>query len=160
MSAAIPPILLVEDQSKLAPLVAQLLAKLGFTDTRVAPDAVEALRMVREERFALVVCDLDLQPMTGMQFLQALRSDPDLADLPFIMAETSFDHWDIRQALLLGADGIILKPYEASALKMKILFALGDRGRKRRRQRMERSERENGLPALLAAHAEWSTPAS
>ncbi len=154
MTWVVPPILLVEDQPKLAPLVALLLEKLGFTDTRVATDATEALRMVREERFALVICDLELEPMNGLQFLHALRSDPEVADLPFIMAETWFDPADIRQALLLGADGIMLKPYETALLRSKILFALGDRGRKRRRQRMERSEADGGLPALLAARSE------
>ncbi len=146
-----PAVLVVDDQPKLAALVVQLLTRLGFAETHVAHDPHDALAMMRVTRYVLVIADLDMKPMDGLQLLRAVRTDPAIAKVPFILAEESFHYEDVRQAARLGVDGILVKPYELNLFRTKIKHATGDRSRLQRLDFDEIDARDNYLPNLLAA---------
>lgn len=126
-----PPILVVDDQAKLLRLVVELMTRLGFPDVEGVTDAVEALERMRKRRYALVISDLEMEPMDGLQFLREIRADDALMNTPFILTETSFEFEDINVAHLAGADAFILKPFDIGLLKAKLKQVLNRKPRRR-----------------------------
>ncbi|MBA3343372.1 MAG: response regulator [Gemmatimonadaceae bacterium] len=73
-----------------------------------ALDVLRSDRMPRERR--LVLLDLNMPKMSGIEFLQALRADPDLASTPVVVLTTSNDDQDKIDAYNLNVAGYLLKP--------------------------------------------------
>ncbi|MEH3145906.1 MAG: response regulator [Methylobacterium frigidaeris] len=126
-----PPILIVDDQVKLVRLVTELMSRLGFPDVAGVTDGPQALEQMRARRFGLVISDLEMEPMDGIQLLREIRADDALMNTPFILTETSFSFEDINMAHLAGADAFILKPFDLALLKTKLKQVLNGRPRKR-----------------------------
>ena len=143
-----PPILIVDDQTKLLRLVVELMMRLGFPDVEGATDAVEALEKLRKRRYALVICDLDMEPMDGLQLLREIRADDALMNTPFILTETSFEFEDINVAHLAGADAFILKPFDIGLLKSKLKQVLNRKQRRREAPLQTESTLSQDFPLL------------
>ena len=126
-----PPILIVDDQDKLLKLVILLMNRLGFPDVDGVNDAATALERLRTRKYALVISDLDMEPMDGLAFLREIRADDALMNTPFILTEASFDFEDINLAHQAGADAFILKPFDMSVLKSKLKQVINRKPRKR-----------------------------
>ena len=126
-----PPILIVDDQEKLLRLVVMLLTRIGFPDVEGVTNAPEALERMRARRFALVISDLDMEPMDGLSLLREIRADDNLMNTPFVLTESSFDFEDINLAHQAGADAFILKPFDMTVLKGKLKQVLNRKPRKR-----------------------------
>jgi len=80
----------------------------------VAGNGLEALEMLRGDEMPrerrLILLDLNMPKMNGIEFLQALRSDPELASLPVVVLTTSNDDQDKIDAYNLNVAGYLLKP--------------------------------------------------
>lgn len=126
-----PPILVVDDQEKLLRLVVMLMSRLGFPEVEGVTTGAEALEKLRARRYALVICDLEMEPMDGLALLREIRGEDELMNTPFILTETSFDFEDINLAHQAGADAFILKPFDVAALKNKLKQVLNRKPRKR-----------------------------
>ncbi|MDR7038210.1 MULTISPECIES: response regulator [Methylobacterium] len=126
-----PPILVVDDQEKLLKLVIMLMNRLGFPEVEGVTSGPDALALMRERRFALVISDLDMEPMDGIALLREIRGDDALMNTPFILTESSFDFEDINVAHQAGADAFILKPFDMSVLKSKLKQVLNRKPRRR-----------------------------
>jgi two-component system, chemotaxis family, chemotaxis protein CheY len=119
------PILVVDDSRSMARVASNLLMLIGFNDVDSVYDGVTALSRLREKAYGLVLCDWNMQPMTGHTLLKEIRADPDLRDVPVIMvtAETTRDN--VMAAKEAGANGYIAKPFNGATLKDKIIAVLG-----------------------------------
>lgn len=126
-----PPILIVDDQEKLLRLVVMLMTRIGFPDVEGVTSGPEALERLRARRYALVIADLDMEPMDGIGLLREIRGDDQLMNTPFILTESSFDFEDINVAHQAGADAFILKPFDMAVLKNKLKQVLNRKPRKR-----------------------------
>ncbi|WP_430912938.1 response regulator [Methylobacterium sp. sgz302541] len=126
-----PPILVVDDQEKLLKLVIMLMNRLGFPEVEGVSSAMDALDKLRERRYALVISDLDMEPLDGIALLREIRADEALANTPFILTESSFTFEDITMAHQAGADAFILKPFDMNVLKVKLKQVLNRKPRKR-----------------------------
>ena len=126
-----PPILIVDDQEKLLRLIVMLMNRIGFPDVEGVTDGFQALERMRERKYALVISDLDMEPLDGLGLLREIRADDDLMNTPFILTETSFDFEDINVAHQAGADAFILKPFDMAVLKTKLKQVLNRKPRKR-----------------------------
>jgi EAL domain-containing protein (putative c-di-GMP-specific phosphodiesterase class I) len=105
--------LVVDDEPGLAPAYARLLARAGFT-VATASDGKEAVRAVGEQEFDVVITDIRMPQMTGIEFLRAVRAR-DL-DLPIILMTGAPTLQSAREAVELGAFRYLLKPVEREAL--------------------------------------------
>jgi two-component system, chemotaxis family, chemotaxis protein CheY len=126
-----PPILVVDDQEKLLKLVVMLMNRLGFPEVEGVTNGPEALERLRERKYALVISDLDMEPMDGIGLLREIRGDDALMNTPFILTESSFDFEDINVAHQAGADAFILKPFDMAVLKGKLKQVLNRKPRRR-----------------------------
>ena len=136
-------ILVVDDEPNISRLVSQLLTVKGY-DSRVCTSGAEALAAIAEEEFALVISDINMPGMSGIELLAAVKnSRPGTA---FIMLTAVDDHATAVRSLELGAFGYIIKPFEANELFISVSNSLRRRvlelDRDQYEQRLEREVRE------------------
>jgi DNA-binding response OmpR family regulator len=115
-----PRILVVDDEPKIVRLVRDYLEHAGFT-VIVARDGREALMRVRSERPDLVVLDLGLPGLDGLDVTRALRRD---TALPLIMLTARDSETDRVLGLELGADDYLTKPFSPRELVARVRAVL------------------------------------
>ena len=120
---AIKRILIVEDEADIAQLVKHYLEKEGFR-TNVSKSGIEALTLIKSERPDLLILDLMLPEMDGIEVCKKIRNAPDTALLPIIMLTAKTEESDIIVGLELGADDYVTKPFSPKVLvaRVKTLF--------------------------------------
>jgi CheY-like chemotaxis protein len=121
-------ILVVDDHPHIVRLLRRELEEAGH-EVAVAATGEEALQRVRQEAMDLVVLDVMLPAMTGLDVLRAMKSDPSTASVPVILL-TARDHpSDISDGLQSGADWYMTKPFrqgEVAALVQRFHRAASD----------------------------------
>jgi DNA-binding response OmpR family regulator len=125
-------ILVIEDQKDLSELVQRRLAQEGF-DVIVAMDGVSGLRIAREQHPDLVVLDINMPGLDGLQVCQQLRADPRNAHVPILILSARASAADRVVGLELGADDYLVKPFvprELVARVNAILRRAGDQSAK------------------------------
>jgi len=110
-----PTVLYVEDNEYNRKIVRQLLSRTSYR-LREAADGEAALGMVREERPDLILMDVQLPRMSGLDVTRALRTDPATADVPIIVVTSFALSGDDQRALAAGASAYIAKPYSPREL--------------------------------------------
>jgi two-component system chemotaxis response regulator CheY len=120
------PILIVDDYKTMLRIVRNLLNQLGFNNVDEATDGSVALQKMRDRNFGLVISDWNMEPMTGLQLLKEVRSDIKLKNTPFIMVTAESKTENVVAAKEAGVNNYIVKPFNASTLKQKIVSVIGD----------------------------------
>lgn len=121
-------ILIVEDEPEIAQLVRHYLEKEGF-HASVAKTGLEVQKLVVTEHPDLVILDLMLPEMDGLEVCKALRRKPETALLPIIMLTAKNEESDTVVGLELGADDYVTKPFSPKILlaRAKALLRRVDR---------------------------------
>jgi two-component system phosphate regulon response regulator PhoB len=114
-----PKILVVDDEPEAVELVAFNLKQAGY-DTLTAADGAEALTKARGKSPHLIVLDLMLPEMSGLEVCKTLRRDPATATIPIIMLTAKAAEIDRVLGLELGADDYITKPFSPRELVLRI----------------------------------------
>src|SRR6202522_3244617 len=142
-----PTILIVEDEAKMRRLLELNLGEGGFT-TLSAEDAESALKLLRENAINLVVTDLKLPGMNGLEFLQTIKRQN--ASLP-VLVMTAFGSVETAvEAMKAGASDYVLKPFSLSEMRMVIhkeldVHNLREENRSLREALGKRYEHPNGV---------------
>jgi two-component system alkaline phosphatase synthesis response regulator PhoP len=118
-SAAAKKILVVEDDKDILQLVKLYLENEGFR-TITAANGAEALKLVKAEHPDLLVLDLMLPEIDGLEVCKKLRVAPQTAMLPIIMLTAKSEESDTIVGLELGADDYVGKPFSPKALVARI----------------------------------------
>ncbi|MDQ0317610.1 response regulator [Amorphus orientalis] len=114
------PVLVVDDYKTMIRIIKNLLKQLGFEDVDEAADGQEALGKLKERNYGLVISDWNMEPMTGYELLQHVRSDEALNGIPFIMVTAEAKSENVVAAKKAGVSNYIVKPFNAQTLKGKI----------------------------------------
>ena len=117
-------ILVVDDQKMMLELTRRVLSRLGFENIDEASDGYQALRLLREKKHKLVLSDLHMAAMGGIQLLKAVRADDELKNTPFILMTGSVGVPNVVVAKYAGIDAYLLKPFTQEQLKAKLLEVL------------------------------------
>lgn len=122
-TVALPPIIVADDEEDVLRLFPRFLAKLRLMNPLVlARDGEEVLSyldgVVRSEalRPALVLLDLHMPRKSGLEVLRAIRSDPDLEDLPVVVLTGSSSMEEVQECHALGVASYLVKPVGFAAL--------------------------------------------
>lgn len=118
-----PRILMVDDEKDIVDLVAYNLEKEGY-ETLKALDGEKALQLVRTKTPDLVVLDLMLPGIQGLEVCKRIRKDPETASIPIIMLTAKGAEIDKIVGLELGADDYITKPFSVKELLARIKAVL------------------------------------
>ena len=112
-------ILIVEDEADIAQLVKHYLEKDGFR-VDIAKTGGEALKLIKSEHPDLVILDLMLPEISGIEVCKKVRVAPDTALLPIIMLTAKAEESDLIVGLELGADDYVTKPFSPKALVARV----------------------------------------
>ena len=105
---------------------------------------------MQTKRYGLVISDWNMEPMTGFDLLQKVRSDPRLGETPFIMVTAESKTENVIAAKKAGVNNYIVKPFNAQTLKAKIDAVFVDARRSRRRLRPPRIRTPRASPHQAA----------
>lgn len=118
-------ILVVDDSATMRMLVGMILKRtLGVVSVTEAVDGMDAIRKFQTREFDIVILDIQMPGMDGVQFVDTVRRSFG-SGVPIVMLTTKGDQQDIDSALAAGANGYITKPVNSLLLKQTIenLFA-------------------------------------
>ena len=112
-------ILVAEDDRDIADLIAHYVQRSGWT-AHVAASGDEALASARKQLFDLVILDVMLPGMSGLEVCRALRADATTNAMPIIMVTARAEETDRIIGLDIGADDYIAKPFSPNELVARI----------------------------------------
>jgi two-component system, chemotaxis family, chemotaxis protein CheY len=118
------PVLLVDDQQIMVDLTRRILARLGFEHVDHTGDGHQALAMLRQGNYKLVISDLHMEIMGGIQLLRAVRADDQLKTIRFLLMTGSAGVPNVMIAKQAGADAYLLKPFTPEQLRAKLIEIL------------------------------------
>jgi two-component system cell cycle response regulator DivK len=117
MSSAI--ILHVEDNEDNRQIVRDLFEHMGYTVIE-AVDGEEGVSKAKEHKPHIILMDIQLPKMTGYETTRAIKSDPDLKDIPIIVITSYALSGDDQKAYEAGADDYLAKPYKPKDLLNRV----------------------------------------
>ena len=123
-----PHILIVEDSPTMRSLLSTSLEELDgpIKITQVA-SGFEALRFLPREQYDLIVTDINMPDINGLELVSFVKSNASYRDIPLIIVSTESSERDRDKGLELGADAYLVKPFEPDALR-DLVRELLDRG--------------------------------
>lgn len=101
-------VLSIEDDKFLSSLVAKKLGAAGFEMIH-ATNGEDALKMVKDEKPAIILLDILLPEMSGFEVLEKLKEDPETKDIPVLLFSNLGQREDIDKGIKLGAEKFIVK---------------------------------------------------
>jgi two-component system chemotaxis response regulator CheY len=116
-------ILIVDDSSVMRKIVERSLRQAGLEPLVVyeAGSGTEGLDMLRAKQVDLILSDINMPSMDGLEFLRQLRTKNLAPGVPVVMITTESSMEHVKQAILAGAQGYIRKPFTADQVKDRIL---------------------------------------
>jgi len=113
-------ILIVDDQSTMRTLIRGMLGKMGFVSLDEAEDGDVALNKMKQGTYDLVISDVHMPRMSGLEFLKQARSIEALSRVPFLMVTTESSKSAVLEAIKLKVNGYIVKPFTPETLQEKL----------------------------------------
>jgi two-component system, chemotaxis family, chemotaxis protein CheY len=119
-------VLVVDDNDFMRDLVASMLREIGFREIVHASDGEAALQKVKQENPSLILCDVDMEPMNGLDFVDRLRRTqlPPAKQTPVILLTAHSDAEIVQRAIKLGVNAYIVKPVKRNQLEARIATVL------------------------------------
>ncbi len=127
-------ILLVDDNRTYVSYIALLLRKMGFTKTIIAENGIEVLKLLRLWRPDIVVMDVNMPGLGGIETLRHMKGTAETADIPVVLVSSSPDERMYVETSALGCAGLIKKPFTAETLHGILQESLVPSGSNRREQ--------------------------
>jgi len=114
----LPRILIVEDSPTMRALLASALEELeGTVKITEADSGFEALRLLPRERWDLIVTDVNMPDINGLELVSFARGNAAYRHVPLIIVSTEGSERDRAKGLGLGADAYLVKPFEPADLR-------------------------------------------
>jgi two-component system chemotaxis response regulator CheY len=115
--------LIVDDSSVMRKIVERMLRQAGLAQLVVleAGSGTEALELLRATPVDLILTDINMPSMDGLEFLRQLRAQNLAPGAPVVMITTESSEEHVKQAIQSGAQGYIRKPFTAEQVKERVL---------------------------------------
>lgn len=126
---AAPSVLIVDDEAFMRRVLRQTLTGLGCTQVGDVGSAAEALALLGKSRFDLILSDIYMPGMSGLEFLKLIRTGKTaLARDSRVVALTSFSNTEIlNTSMMLDVNGFMVKPIKADLVKKNMIKALKEK---------------------------------
>ena len=112
--------LVVDDLELMRAVTINQLRGLGCEKIKTARNGAEALAFLRAQKVDAVLADWNMPVMSGLELLRAVRADPKLASLPFLMITAEAERQRIEEVISAGVSGLLVKPYNAGNLRARL----------------------------------------
>ncbi|KAF7764764.1 hypothetical protein PCIT_b0828 [Pseudoalteromonas citrea] len=113
-------ILVVDDMASMRHVMINMLRHVGFDDIDEAVDGYQAMVLLKSRPYDLVISDLNMPKIDGLQLLQAIRQDRILAKTPLLMVTGENEKEKVQQALLAKVSGFVIKPFNMNTLEKQL----------------------------------------
>jgi two-component system, chemotaxis family, chemotaxis protein CheY len=115
-------VLIVDDSAAIRKILHRVLVQAEIPLGKVfeASDGLEALEKLKVEKVGLILSDINMPNMDGIEFLSRLKADDAFKSVPIVMVTTEGSQAKVLQALQLGAVGYVRKPFTAEQIKEKL----------------------------------------
>lgn len=115
-------VLIVDDSAAIRKILHRVLvqAEVPLGKVNEASDGNEALAKMSAEKIGLILCDINMPNMDGIEFLTRIKANEAYKSVPIIMVTTEGSQAKVMQALELGAVGYVKKPFTADQIKEKL----------------------------------------
>jgi len=125
-------VLIVDDSAAIRKILQRVLRQADIPIGKVieAGDGVEALAalknaaLAQEAKVGLILSDINMPNMDGLELLSQLKASPEWKDLPVVMVSTEGSQTKVLEAVGLGASGYVRKPFTADQIKEKLTAIL------------------------------------
>jgi two-component system chemotaxis response regulator CheY len=119
-------VLIVDDSSVMRKIVERSLRQAGLDSLVVyeASNGTEALDLLRAKQVDLILSDINMPSMDGLEFLRQIQAQKLAPDVPVVMITTESSEEHVKQAIQSGARGYIRKPFTAEQVKERVLSLL------------------------------------
>lgn len=119
-------VLIVDDSAAIRKILQRVLrqAEIPLGAVYEAGDGLEALEVLKNQPVGLVLSDINMPNMDGLEFLNRVRAEQTWQKLPFVMVSTEGAHAKVLEAVERGASGYVRKPFTAEQIKEKLLGIL------------------------------------
>ena len=124
MTATTPlDVLIVDDSAAIRKILQRVLRQtdLNLGDIAEAGDGAEAVDILLKRSFGLILSDINMPQMDGLQLLARIKEMDHLRDVPVIMITTEGGQGKVMEAVQLGAKGYVRKPFTAEQIKEKLI---------------------------------------
>jgi two-component system chemotaxis response regulator CheY len=120
-------VLIVDDSAAIRKILVRVLAQtdLPIKQVHEANDGSEALKIVESNDVSLILSDINMPNIDGIELLTQLRNTPKWKQLSVIMITTEGSQAKVMEAVQLGAKGYVRKPFTAEQIKEKVSACLG-----------------------------------
>ena len=115
-------ILVVDDSAAIRKILQRVLRQTDIAIGTIfeAGDGVEALESLKTNKVSLVLSDINMPKMDGLQLLGTIKNSPDWQQIPVVMITTEGGEAKVGEAVRLGAAGYVRKPFTADQIKEKL----------------------------------------
>ena len=115
-------VLIVDDSAAIRKILQRVLrqADVPIGEVYEAGDGLEALAALKKQRVGLILSDINMPNMDGIQFLTQVRAMPEWQNVPIVMITTEGSQNKVMEAVQLGASGYVRKPFTAEQIKEKL----------------------------------------
>jgi|SRR5579871_451223 len=115
-------VLIVDDSAAIRKILQRVLrqAEIPMGAVFEAGDGAEALEVLKSQTVGLILSDINMPNMDGLQLLANLKANESWKKLPVIMVSTEGSHAKVLEAVELGAAGYVRKPFTADQIKEKL----------------------------------------
>jgi len=119
-------VLVVDDSAAIRKILTRVLRQTGMAIQTIheAGDGQEALTLMAQHRIDLVLSDINMPKMDGLQLLASLKTSPQWRNIPVVMITTEGGETKVAEAVRLGAAGYVRKPFTADQIKEKLVGIL------------------------------------
>jgi two-component system chemotaxis response regulator CheY len=119
-------VLVIDDNDFMRETIAAMLRDIGFRDVTEARDGHDALRQLELANPGLIICDIEMKPMDGLDFVEALRVHawPRAKEIPVIFLTVHTEAPIVKRAAKLGVDAYVVKPVQKKQLEARIITVL------------------------------------
>jgi two-component system chemotaxis response regulator CheY len=113
-------ILIVEDSSTTRALIRAVIDELGDFETVEAASGFEALKMLPQQEYDLIITDINMPDINGLELINFVRSNARYSHMPIIIVSTERSEEDKKRGMALGATAYVSKPFKSLELQEAI----------------------------------------
>jgi two-component system chemotaxis response regulator CheY len=117
-------ILIVEDSTTTRALIRAVIEEMGDFNTVEAGSGFDALKLLPTQEFDLVITDINMPDINGLELINFMKNNPRYSHLPLIIVSTEKSEEDKKRGMALGAMAYITKPFKAHELQEVIRQAI------------------------------------
>ncbi len=118
-------VLIVEDSKSIRTMIRVALEEAGNFFAVEAGNGFEALKTLPTRRFELIITDINMPDINGLELIGYVKSNPTYRDIPLIIVSTEKTEEDKKRGIALGAAGYVEKPFKKETLLAMITKVLG-----------------------------------